>query len=155
MINLIDMRVNPFKNYPEFNLIWPDRDGAPERDVVDYLEGRLPYDHKFLICVGPKVVGMTGYWPLDKGRVALAWTGVVPSSQGQGVWREAFKILLERLSPSVKYVVEPMPAERMSSLGPAYERMGFVNTGTVMDHPELYAKVKWIEYVYTVNKEIA
>lgn len=156
MIALIDMRVNPFKNYPEFQLIWPDRDDAPEDDVMDYLEGRQPHDKKFLICKGPEVVGMTGFWPLDERdgvRMALAWTGVVPSYHGEGIWGEAFKLLLERLPPNVKWLVEPMPEERVIGLGPLYERLGFFNTGVVMDHPELYDKVNWIEFVYEVRHD--
>ena len=151
MITLIDMRVNPFVAYPEFRMIWLGRDDAPEGDAVDYIEGRLPEDRKFLICKDAEVVGMTGYWPLDKGRVALAWTGVVPSQWGQGIWREAFALLLERLPESIKYVVEPMPQDRIAELAPLYERLGFINTGKVMDHPELYDKVTWIEFVYEIK----
>jgi hypothetical protein len=156
MISLIDMRVNPFKNYPEFNLIWPDREDAPEADVIDYLEGRQPHDKKFLICKGTEVVGMTGFWPLDGkdgGRMALAWTGVVPSHRGENIWAEAFKLVLERLPKTTQWLVEPMPEERVEELGPLYHKMGFFNTGVVMDHPELYDKVNWIEFVYEVRHD--
>jgi hypothetical protein len=152
MITIKPLTYNPFSAHAGFRDIWPNRDNAPEDDCIFYLE-ESPDEFKFLICDADTPIGITGYWPLRDDTQAMAWSGVVASHRGKGAWPKAFKLMLDHIRehhPEAKYLVEPMPQERVAELGPYYERMGFRNTNQIMTDPQLYDAVVWIEFIYTL-----
>jgi RimJ/RimL family protein N-acetyltransferase len=152
MITIKPLTYNPFAVHDGFRDIWPQRDNAPEEDVLYYLEASPP-EFKFLICLNDQPIGLTGYWPLTVDSMGMAWSGLIKSQQGKGYWPQAFKLVLDHMRaayPEIKYAIEPMPQERVNELGPYYEKLGFVNMNVIMDHPELYDAVTWIEYRYTL-----
>lgn len=141
---------NPFEEFPEFREIWPDRDNAPEGDFKNWLE-KPGTEVKFLICVENIVVGLTGLWEMEPGKVALAWHGIVPSQRGKGYSQSALRRLITmcpQLYPEAEMLVESIPADREKELAPYFLRNGFIRTGNVVEHPEMYDGVVWMEYVY-------
>jgi len=147
-LRLSQMLINPFEAINGFRDIWPDRQGAPEADALNWLDN--PQDElKYLIWVNNSPVGITGAWPLEPDVMALAWSGLIPSAQGKGYWPKAFKLLVERIKlhrPETKSIVEPIPADRETELSGLFLKLGFVKTGRVLDHPELFLGVQWLEY---------
>lgn len=43
-------------------------------------------------------------------------------------------------------MVEAIPEEREEELRGFYENLGFKKTGKVIDHPQMYNQVIWLEY---------
>lgn len=149
-MTLADLEFNPFEFYREFKNIWPDREGAPEADVVSWLKDPGT-ERKFLIVVENRAVGITGLWEMGDDKVALAWHGITPSDRKKGYSKAAMLRLIKmcpELYPKAKMLVESIPKDREDELRSYFEKLGFVATGKVVNHPEMYDGVTWMEYVY-------
>lgn len=140
---------NPFATYLEFRDIWPDRNNAPEKDFLNWLEDPGT-ERKYLIVVEGRVVGLTGLWEMDVKKLALAWHGIIPSERKKGYSEAALIRLIEQCRkdyPNAKELVESIPQDREDELRGFFQKLGFVRTGEIVNHPEMMEGVVWMEYV--------
>lgn len=149
-MTLFPLEINPFEVYPEFKNILPHRENAPEQDVINYL-ANPGTERKFLIVVENSVVGITGLWELGNNKIAMAWHVIIPSQRKKGYSEAAIRHLITlcpQIYPKAKMIIECIPEDREDELRGFFQKLGFVKTGYTVDHPELYDKVIWQEYVY-------
>jgi hypothetical protein len=156
-VSLEKLISNPFA-YRGFKSIWEKRSAEVEEDCLYTLENpELDDNEKFLILNWyDKPIGLTGYYLVDN-RIILAWHGIVPDEQGKGYSSLALKRLAEILIakyPDAKELIELVPQDRETEVGPYFINQGFETVGTIFKHPDFVQDVTWIEYVAPLERLI-
>jgi RimJ/RimL family protein N-acetyltransferase len=125
---------NPFQDYPQLRSIWPEPYRTlSEEGVTEHLEMVPEHDigDVVLILKGDRVVGISGYFPMDTGyrNLGLRWHGIIPSERGQGISRVTLSLvatLARKRFPDSIHLIELVP---MNDFGKPvmdyFKRIGF------------------------------
>lgn len=114
-----------FQRHPQLMYIWNEEYTKMASEATDeyFPEGGI-----FLILLGRKVIGITGYYSISEDVFGLRWHGIIPKFRNQ----KLSKIVLDKLSemllnvsPSVKYLVEVSGSEKAASY---FRHIGFIES---------------------------
>ena len=135
--------LNPFKEYPQLNTIWPQPYLGIATEVID--EHFAVADTHYigavlLIKKEGTVIGITGFVPFDNELVnfGLRWHGVVPEERGKKHSEKVLEMVAQTLTalhPTAQLLTELVPqSEYGRPLEKHFQSLGFKKVG----EPEKY-----------------
>lgn len=155
------LKMNPFRKHSFLKNIW-----MPELAEIAQLaydeeaqeitnDPMYLYGEAFLIKVGKKIIGVSGYFPLDNEETlfALRWHGLIPEYQGKGLSQAIIKDIQERIEstyPQAEYLTEYMPViKEYKPMAKYFTKLGFIKEGPyeVVD----WSRFKWQNYYLALN----